>query len=211
MFSGLAPRARIPDTRIPQLMQPWTTVCLALSMKNKSFISLMSNNNHTSTMTLAWNERNQDFWPKIVALVSNLLSKHLFVVLIVWDKSVLVLIFTLFTNLFKDHSPDSFKDTMVGESTLEKISNSSFKMELVRTTTSFRGSNYIFWVATRRQDTIFLATVPNPCFPISSKFLRNKFYETLVCEGLFKTLTKMGIFEQWMHKTLKFSSVCCQA
>ena len=113
-----------------------TTVCLALSMKNKSFTSLVSNNNHTCTMTLAWNERNQDFWPKIAALVSNLLSKYLFVVLIVWDKCVLVLIFTLFTNLFKDHSPDSFKDTMVGESTLEKISNSSFKMELVSTTIS---------------------------------------------------------------------------
>ena len=113
-----------------------TTVCLALSMKNKSFISLVINNNHTSTMTLAWNERNQDFWPKIAALVSNLLSKYLFVVLIVWDRCVLALIFTLFANLFKDHSPDSFKDTMVGESTLEKISNSSFKMELVCTTTS---------------------------------------------------------------------------
>ena len=109
-----------------------TTVCLALSMKNKSFISLVSNNNHTCTMTLAWNERNQDFWPKIAALVSNLLSKYLFVVLIVWDKCVLVLIFTLFTNLFKDHSPDSFKDTMVAE----KNSNSSFKMELVCTITS---------------------------------------------------------------------------
>ena len=113
-----------------------TTVCLALSMKNKSFITLVSNNNHTSTMTLAWNERNQDFWPKIAALVSNLLSKYLFVVLIVWDKCVLVLIFTLFTNLFKDHSPDSFKDTIDGESTLKKISNSSFKIELVCTKTS---------------------------------------------------------------------------
>ena len=51
-------------------------------------------------------------------------------------RCVLVLIFTFFASLFKDHSPDSFKDTMVGESTLEKISNSSFKMELVSTTIS---------------------------------------------------------------------------